>query len=155
MADVASDVTIGMLGPLEVRVGFGEPVEVVGPRLRTLVIGLALDPDRMVLASQLIDAVLDGTAGGGDQRAWPTDTWAKVGVDPQATAGVVIGGWERGDLPGLQLGGLTAEEALALERPAMTYVREQLRERSARQLRRAWRRWLHPTSGRRSGVRFL
>jgi hypothetical protein len=27
MADVASDVTIGMLGPLEVRVGFGEPVE--------------------------------------------------------------------------------------------------------------------------------
>jgi hypothetical protein len=41
MADVARDVTIGMLGPLEVRVGFGEPVEVVGPRLRTLVIGLA------------------------------------------------------------------------------------------------------------------
>ena len=79
MADVARDVTIGMLGPLEVRVGFGEPVEVVGPRPRTLVIGLALDPDRVVLASQLIDAVLDGTAGGGDQRAWPTDTWAKVG----------------------------------------------------------------------------
>jgi hypothetical protein len=131
MADVASDVTIGMLGPLEVRVGFGEPVEVVGPRLRTLVIGLALDPDRVVLASQLIDAV------------WHEDRRA------------VIGGWERGDLPGLQLGGLTAEEALALERPAMTYVREQLRERPARQLRRAWRRWLHPTSGRRSGVRFL
>jgi hypothetical protein len=64
MADVASDVTIGMLGPLEVRVGFGEPVEVVGPRLRTLVIGLAIDPDRVVLASQLIDAVWDGTAGG-------------------------------------------------------------------------------------------
>ena len=38
-------------------------------------------------------------------RAWPTDTWAKVGVDPQATARAVIGGWERGDLPGLQLGG--------------------------------------------------
>jgi hypothetical protein len=31
MADAASDVTIGMLGPLEVRVGVGEPVEVVGP----------------------------------------------------------------------------------------------------------------------------
>ena len=83
MADVASDVTIGMLGPLEV----------VGPRLCTLVIGLALDPDRVVLASQLIDAVVDGTAGGGDQRAWLTDTWAKVGVDPQATARAVIGGW--------------------------------------------------------------
>jgi hypothetical protein len=62
-------------------------------------------PDRVVLASQLIDAVLDGTAGGGDRRAWPTDTWAKVGVDPQATARAVIGGWERGDLPGLQLAG--------------------------------------------------
>ena len=59
MADVARDVTIGMLGPLEVRVGFGEPVEVVGPRLRTLVIRLALDPDRVVLASQLIDAIWD------------------------------------------------------------------------------------------------
>jgi hypothetical protein len=27
VADVASDVTIGMLGPLEVRAGVGEPVE--------------------------------------------------------------------------------------------------------------------------------
>ena len=41
MADVARDVTIDMLGPLEVRAGVGEPVEVVGPRLRTLVIRLA------------------------------------------------------------------------------------------------------------------
>jgi hypothetical protein len=59
MAVVTRDVTIGMLGPLEVRVGFGEPVEVVGRRLRTLVIRLALDPDRVVLASQLVDAVWD------------------------------------------------------------------------------------------------
>jgi hypothetical protein len=36
-----ADVAIGVLGPLEMRVGFGEPVEVVGPRLRTLVIRLA------------------------------------------------------------------------------------------------------------------
>jgi predicted ATPase/DNA-binding SARP family transcriptional activator len=56
---VASDVRIGILGPLEVRVGFGEPVEVVGPRLRSLLIRLALDPGRVVLASQLIDAVWD------------------------------------------------------------------------------------------------
>jgi hypothetical protein len=53
-------------------------------------------------------------------RAWPTDTWAKVGVDPQAAARAVVAGWQRGDLPGLRLGGLTAEEALALERPAAT-----------------------------------
>jgi len=88
-------------------------------------------------------------------RAWPTDSWAKVGVDPQAAAGAVIAAWRRGDLTGLRLDGLTGEEALALERPAMTYVREQLRRRLARQVWRAWRRWLHPTSGRRPGDRFL
>jgi predicted ATPase/DNA-binding SARP family transcriptional activator len=54
---VASDVRIGILGPLEVRVGFGEPVEIVGVRLRTLLIRLALDPDRVVLVDQLVDAV--------------------------------------------------------------------------------------------------
>jgi hypothetical protein len=50
-------------------------------------------------------------------RAWPTDTWSKVGIDPQAAARAVVAGWQHGDLPGLRLGGLTAEEALALERP--------------------------------------
>ena len=57
MAGVGSDVRIGILGPLEVRVGFGEPVAVVGPRLCRLLVRLALDPDRVVLASQLVDAV--------------------------------------------------------------------------------------------------
>jgi hypothetical protein len=88
-------------------------------------------------------------------RAWPSGTWATLGLDPQAAAGAIIAAWRCGHVKGLQLGGLTAEEALALERPAMTYVREQLRERLARQLWRAWRRWLHPTSGRRPGDRFL
>ena len=127
----------------------------VGPRLRTLVIGLALDPDRVVLASQLIDAVWHEDR----RRGRPTRLAHRhLGQGRRRPAGDRPCGHrrlERGDLPGLQLGGLTAEEALALERPAMTYVREQLRERPARQLRRAWRRWLHPTSGRRSGVRFL
>jgi hypothetical protein len=67
-------------------------------------------------------------------RAWPADTWAKVGVDPQAAAGAVVAAWRRGELLGLGLGGLTAEEALALERPAMTYVRAQLGDRLGRQL---------------------
>jgi hypothetical protein len=67
----------------------------------------------------------------------------------------VVAGWRRGDLPGLRLGGLTAEEALALERPAMTYVRAQLGDRLQRQLTRAYRRWRHQTSGRRAGDRFL
>jgi hypothetical protein len=87
-------------------------------------------------------------------RAWPRDTWAKVGVDPQATAAAVAG-WQRGDLLGLRLGGLSAEQALALERPAMTYVRAQLGDRLGSQLARAYQRWWHPSSGRRAGDRFL
>src|SRR5512132_4737732 len=88
-------------------------------------------------------------------RAWPHDTWAKVGIDPQAAAAAVVAGWQRGDLPGLQLGALTAEEALALERPAMTYVRARLGDRLQRQLARAYRQWRHQTSGHLSGDRFL
>jgi hypothetical protein len=88
-------------------------------------------------------------------RAWPYGTWATLGVDPQAAAGAVIATWHGGHIEGLPLGALTHEEALALERPAMTYVREQLRHRLGRQVRQAWRRWLHPTSGRRPGDRFL
>jgi hypothetical protein len=88
-------------------------------------------------------------------RAWPADIWAKVGIDPQAAARAVISGWQRGDLLGLRLGRLTAEEALALERPAMTYVRAQLGDQLGRQLARAYWRWRHPSSGRRAGDRFL
>jgi hypothetical protein len=73
-------------------------------------------------------------------RAWPADTWPKVGVVPQAAAQAVIAGWRRGDLPGLGLGGLSAQEALALERPAMTYVRAEVGDRLRRQLARASRR---------------
>jgi hypothetical protein len=72
-------------------------------------------------------------------RAWPTDTWAMVGIDPQAATRAVVAGWQRGDLLGLQLAGLTAEEALAMERPAMTLVRAQLGDRLGRQLARAER----------------
>jgi len=91
----------------------------------------------------------------GELRAWPHDTWAKLGIDPQAAAGAVVAGWRRGDLLGLRLGGLTAEEALAMERPAMTLVRAQLGDRLGRQLPQAYRRWRHPSSGRRAGDRSL
>jgi hypothetical protein len=87
-------------------------------------------------------------------RAWPADSWAKVGVDPQAAASAVIAGWQDGHVKGVQLAGLTAEEALALERPAMTYVRSQLGDRLQRQLARAYRR-RYQTSGRRPGDGFL
>ena len=50
---------IGILGPLEVRAGSGEPVEVAGARLRRLLVRLALDPGRVVTSAQLVDAVWD------------------------------------------------------------------------------------------------
>jgi hypothetical protein len=105
-------------------------------------------PDGTVLYELLADLTVE-------LRAWPTDIWAKVGIDPPAASGAVVAAWRRGGLTGLALGGLTGEEELALERPAMTYVREQLRQRLARQVGQAWWRWLHPTSGRRPGDRFL
>jgi hypothetical protein len=70
-------------------------------------------------------------------RAWPPGTWTALGIDPQAAADAVLAGWRRGDLLGLRLGGLTDEEALALQRPAITYVRAQLRDRLTQQVARA------------------
>jgi hypothetical protein len=90
----------------------------------------------------------------GELRAWPQDTWAKVGVDPDQVAQAVIGCWRDGEVTGLQVDDLGFEEARSLTRPAMTYVRGQLRGRLAARLVRAHRRWLHPTSGRRPGDRF-
>jgi hypothetical protein len=78
-----------------------------------------------------------------------------LGVDPQAAAGAVLAGWQRGDLLGLRLGGLTGGEALALERPAMTYVRGQLGDRLQRQLAHAYRQWRQPSNGHRPDDRFL
>jgi hypothetical protein len=88
-------------------------------------------------------------------RAWPQDTWAKVGVDPDQVAQAVIGCWQDGEVTGLQLDDLGFEEARSLTRPAMTYVRSQLRSRLTARIVRVHRRWLHPTSGRQPGDRFL
>ena len=90
----------------------------------------------------------------GELRAWPTDTWAKLGVDPDQVTRAVIGCWQDGEVTGLQVDDLGFEEARSLTRPAMTYVRGQLRSRLTARLGRAHRRWLHPTSGRRPDERF-
>jgi hypothetical protein len=87
-------------------------------------------------------------------RAWPADTWAKVGVDPDHVAQAVIGCWRDSEVTGLQVDDLSFEEARSLSWPAMTYVRGQLRGRMTARLARARRRWLHPTSGRQPGDRF-
>jgi hypothetical protein len=91
----------------------------------------------------------------GELRAWPQDTWAKVGVDPDQVTQAVIGYWQDGQVTGLQVDDLGLEEARSLTRPAMTYVRGQLRGRLTARLAHAYRRWLHPTSARRPGDRFL
>jgi hypothetical protein len=91
----------------------------------------------------------------GELRAWPQDTWAKLGVDPDQVAQAVIGCWQDGEVSGLQVDDLDFEEARSLIRPAMTYVRGQLRGRLTARLGRVHRRWLHPTSGRRPDDRFL
>jgi DNA-binding SARP family transcriptional activator len=52
-------VHVALLEPLEVRTDGdpGEIVEVAGARLRALLIMLALHPDQLVMASQLIDGL--------------------------------------------------------------------------------------------------
>jgi hypothetical protein len=87
-------------------------------------------------------------------RAWPQDTWAKLGVDPDQVTQAVIGCWQDDEVTGLQVDDLSFEEARSLTRPAMTYVRGQLRGRLTGRIARAHRRWLHPTSGRHPGDRF-
>jgi hypothetical protein len=103
------------------------------------------EPDELVFVADLT----------GELRAWPQDTWAKIGVDPEQVAQAVIGCWLDGEVSGLQIDDLGFEEARSLTRPAMTHVRGQLRGRLTARLARAHRRWLHPTSGRRPGDRFL
>jgi hypothetical protein len=88
-------------------------------------------------------------------RAWPQQTWTAVGISPEAALLAVVDRWRAGQLKGLELDGVSAEEARALARPAMTYVREQLRARLAREISGQYLRWLHPTSRRRPGDTFL
>jgi hypothetical protein len=88
-------------------------------------------------------------------RAWPNGTWATLGIDPVMVAQAVIRCWQDGHLNGRQFDELDFEEARSLQQPAMTYVRSQLRARLTSWLHRAYRRWLHPTSGRQPTDRFL
>ncbi len=88
-------------------------------------------------------------------RAWPQQTWTAVGISPEVALLAVVDRWRNGHVKGLEVGGVSVEEARALVRPAMTYVREQLRDRLAREVSRQYLRWLHPTSRRPPGESFL
>jgi hypothetical protein len=54
----------------------------------------------------------------GELRAWPHDTWARLGVDPDQVAQAVIGCWQDGEVSGLQVDDLDFEQAPSLTRPA-------------------------------------
>jgi hypothetical protein len=88
-------------------------------------------------------------------RAWPTDTWTAIGVEPEHITQAIVGCWRDGEVAGRQVDDLSFEEGRSLTQPAMTCVRGQLRGRLTARLGRAYQRWLHPTSGRRPGDRFL
>jgi hypothetical protein len=88
-------------------------------------------------------------------RAWPQQTWTTVGISPETALLAVADGWRAGHLKGLELSGISLEEARALGRPAMGYVREELRRRLARDISRQYLRWLHPTNHRQPGETFL
>jgi hypothetical protein len=106
-------------------------------------------PDRQ--AGELV-FLADLTA---ELRAWPQERWVAVGVDLEDVAAALVGCWQRGDVRGLHLPLEAGEDPRALVRPAMTLARAELRTRLERLVARARRRWLHPTSGRRPGERFL
>jgi len=88
-------------------------------------------------------------------RVWPQERWIALGVDLRQVANAVVGCWQRGEIRGLHLPLEPGEDPRALVRPAMTLARAELRARLERLVARARRRWLHPTSGRRPGDRFL
>jgi hypothetical protein len=54
-------------------------------------------------------------------RAWPTDSWAVLGVDLEQVAGAVVACWQRGEVRGLHLPLEPGEDPRALVRPAMTW----------------------------------
>ena len=101
--------------------------------------------DQLIFPADLIEEL----------RAWPTDTWAALGVDLEQVAAAIVGCWQRGEVRGLQFPLEPGEDPRALVRPAMTLARAELRARLERLVGHARRRWLHPTSGRRPGERFL
>jgi DNA-binding SARP family transcriptional activator len=62
-------VRIALLGPLEVRDAAGNPVEIGGARVRTLLARLALDPGRPVSSAALADAVWADDPPAGERSA--------------------------------------------------------------------------------------
>jgi hypothetical protein len=59
------------------------------------------EPDELVFVADLTGAL----------RAWPQDTWTKLGVDPEPVAQAVVDCWRDGEVTGLQVDDLSFDEA--------------------------------------------
>ncbi|GLX92179.1 BTAD domain-containing putative transcriptional regulator [Herbidospora sp. NBRC 101105] len=130
----------GILGPLDVRRDDGTPVELTGPRGRTLLATLALDAGKVVPASRLIDVLYGATPPAGAANALQAQVsrlrTALGGHIAHTPAGYRLD-TDPGDVDALRFERLTAErrfaEALALWRgPALDGLPETLRGAAAR-----------------------
>jgi hypothetical protein len=82
-------------------------------------------------------------------RAWQDGDWRTQGVDVDGVSEAVVQLARRGQVRARWYHELSAWDAKALGRPAMTYARAELRDRVADWLGEQFMRWLHPTSGPR------
>ena len=82
-------------------------------------------------------------------RAWQEVTFAQQGIDVDGVAEAVVQLAHRGQVRARWYHQLSAWDAKALGRPAMTYARAELRDRLSAWLSEQFMRWLHPTSGSR------
>jgi len=88
-------------------------------------------------------------------RSWQDTDWTALGVDVEGVAEAIAQLARRGEVRARWYYELSAWDAKALGRPAMTYARAELRDRVAGWLGKEYMRWPHPTSGRRPGETFL
>jgi hypothetical protein len=82
-------------------------------------------------------------------RAWQDTDFARQGIDIDGVAEAVVQLARSGQVRARWYHDLSAWDAKALGRPAMTYARTKLRDRLDRWLSEQFMRWLHPTSGPR------
>jgi hypothetical protein len=88
-------------------------------------------------------------------RVWQDTNWRRQGIDIDGVAEAIVQLARRGQVRARWYHELSAWDAKALGRPAMTYARAELRGRVSAWLAGQDPRWLHPTSGRRPGEPFL
>jgi hypothetical protein len=82
-------------------------------------------------------------------RTWQDTDWRTQGIDVEGVAEAVVQLARRGQVRARWYHDLSAWDAKALGRPAMTYARTELRDRLNDWLAEQYMRWLHPTSGAR------